>query len=304
MIDDLRAELARTDLSPETEQKLRNLLTVLESDAQAHLESFEMVEPGPHAVVSFGDVDTADLIVFLLHGIETDLAQFPAWADAAQRLCADIIRSCVVRGTPRNVATIAWFAWDSGTHVSALATKHATVGAARLAVSIDRLGPRNPHAHVALVTYSYSSTLLGELFAMNLGENVRTAFSIASAGVTHAAGVALADAVSRGDLVLHATEGANDSIAPLGRLGQHPLDPRDVPGALVYESDGGEAPAVTGGTTVGAAVEGHASQTSVDEHGRHLGYFDENAQSYLILVARLADAAVSVDPSASVDLPA
>lgn len=295
MIDQLRAELARTDLPPLTEQKLRGLLTVLESDPQAHLESLAMVAPEPDAVVSFGDVDTADLVVFVLHGIDTSLLEFAGWADAAQRLCADTIRSCVARGEPRKIATIAWFGWDSGTHVSALATKHATVGAARLAVDIDRVGPRNPHAQVAMVTYSYSSTLLGELFAMNIGEDVRTAFSIASAGVTHAAGVALTDAIARGDLTLYATEGANDSIAPLGRLGQHPLDPRDIPGVIVYECDGGEAPGIDGTTTIGIAVEGHSSQTTVDEHGgRHIGYFGPRTQAYLTLVARLADAAVAV----------
>jgi hypothetical protein len=296
-LDELHAELARPDLPPVTEQKLRNVLTVLETDSQAHLESLAMVDPGPHAVVSFGDIERADLIVFLLHGIDTGLERFPDWADAAQRLCADVIRSCVVRGEPRNVAVIAWFAWDSGTHVSALATKHATVGAARLAVDINRLRSRNPHARVALATYSYSSTLLGELFAMNIGDDVHTAFSLASAGITHAARVALTEAIARGDLMLYATEGANDSIAPLGRLGQHPVDPRDIAGAITYSSDGGEAPSVDGGTTVGVAVEGHASQTSVDEHGRHIGYYDPRAQSYLTLVATLADAAVAVTPA-------
>ncbi|MDQ0613897.1 hypothetical protein QF046_001538 [Microbacterium sp. W4I4] len=295
VIDQLRAELARDDLPPVIERKLRGLMTVLASDPQAQLQALAMVDPGPHAVVSFGDLDTADLVVYVLHGIDTDLLAFAGWADAAQRLCADVIRSCVARGEPRRVATVAWFGWDSGTHVSALATRHATVGAARLAVDIDRLEPRNPHAHVAVVTYSYSSTLLGEVFAMNLGEDVRTAFSIASAGVTHAAGVALADAIARGDLTLYATESANDSIAPLGRLGQHPLDPRDVRGVIVYDCDGGEAPDLDGSTTIGTAVEGHSSQTSIDEHGgRHIGYYDPRAQGYLTLVARLADAAVAV----------
>jgi hypothetical protein len=296
VIDQLRAELARTDLPPVTEQKLRAVLTVLEHDTQAQLQSLAMVTPGPHAVVSFGDLDTADLVVFVLHGIDTDLLTFSGWAGAAQRLCVDVIRSCVARGEPRRVATVAWFGWDSGTHVSALATKHATIGAARLAVDIDRIEPRNAHAEVALVTYSYSSTLLGELFAMNLGEDVHTAFSIASAGVTHAAGVALTDAIARGDLTLYATESANDSIAPLGRLGQHPLDPRDIHGVIGYDCDGGEAPGIDATTTtIGIAVEGHASQTSIDEHGvRHIGYFDQHAQGYLTLVARLAEAAVAV----------
>lgn len=293
MIDRLRSELARDDLPPVTERKLRALLRVLESDPQSRLQSLALVEPGPHAVVSFGDLDTADLIVLVLHGIDTDLLAFAGWADAAQRICADVIRSCVARGEPRSVATVAWFGWDSGTHVSALATRHATVGAARLAVDIDRLEARNPHAHVAVVTYSYSSTLLGELFAMDFGDDVRTAFSIASAGVTHAAGAALADAISAGDLTLYATEAANDSIAPLGRLGQHPLDPRDIPGVIVYACDGGEAPGIEGTTTIGTAVEGHSSQTTLDEHGgRPIGYFDQHAQGYLTLIAHLTDAAI------------
>lgn len=294
MIDQLRAELARTDLGPATQQQLRGVLRVLESDPQAHLESLTMGAPAPRAVVSFGDVTAADLIVVLLHGIDTDLTVFPDWAAAAQRLCADVIRACVARAEPRSVAVIAWFAWDSGTHSSALATRHATLGAAQLAVDIDRLASRNGRAHLAVVTYSYSSTLLGELFALNIGEQVRTAFSIASAGVTQAAQVALTAAIADGDLVLYATESAPDSVAPLGRLGRHPIDPRSIPGVIVYDSDGGDAPAIEGGTADGLAVDGHASLTSEEEHGRHVGYFDPRGQGYLTMIARLADAAVAV----------
>lgn len=293
MTEEFRAALARTDLDDETLQKLKNLQRVLDADPQAKMRSFSMVGGEPHAVVSFGDVDTADLIVYLLHGIETTLLQFPEWADAAQRLCGDVIRSCVSRGMPRNVATIVWFDWDSGTHVSALATKHATVGAARLAVDIDRVAEKNATADIAVVTYSSSSTLLGEMYAMNIADKIDTAFSLASAGMTQVAGNALTGAIASQEVVFYATEGENDSIAPLGRLGQHPVDPRSIPGAIVFGSDGGEAPGVDGTTVIGTAVEGHASQSSVDEHGaRHVGYFDANAQSYLTIVARLADAAV------------
>ncbi|UNK70247.1 alpha/beta hydrolase [Microbacterium sp. H1-D42] len=292
MIDALRAELARSDLPEATRHKLQQVQTVLDGDPQARLQSFSTAGGEPRAVVSFGDVERADLVVYLLHGIDTGLDDFGPWAGAAQRVCADVIRACVLRGEPRDVATIAWFAWDSGTHVSALATRHATVGAAQLAVDIDKLVARNPTAHIALVTYSYSSTLLGELFAMNIAGVVRTAFSFASAGVTHAASSALGQANTRGDLVLYATEGANDSIAPLGRLGQHPIDPRDIPGVIGFDCDGGEAPGPDGSTVVGVPVEGHASQSTVDEHGvRHIGYYDGRAQGYLTMVSLLADAA-------------
>lgn len=290
MLRDLQEALARTDLPPETLAKVRNVQRVLERDPQARLEKFWIAGDRPYAVIAFGDPGTADLVVYLLHGIDTDLAQLPEWADAAQRLCVDVIRSCVARGEPRSVATIAWFGWDSGTHVTALATKHATVGAAHLAVDIDRLADRNPDAHIAVITYSYSTTLLGEMFALNIADEVRTAFSIASAGVTHAASTAIAAAIADGEVVVYATEGAGDATAPLGRLGQHPVDPRTIHGVVTYDCDGGEAPAVDGGTVTGIAVEGHASQTAVENGVRHPGYFDPQAQGYLTVVSLLADA--------------
>lgn len=292
MIDEFRAALADLDLPADTRRKLEQVRAVLDGDPQATLEWFMMVGGEPRAVVTFGDVQKADLVAYLMHGIDTGLRDFAAWAVAAQRVCADVIRSCVARGEPRRIATIVWFAWDSGTHVSALATRHATVGAAQLAVDIDKLVARNPTAHIAVLTYSYSSTLLGELFAMNIGGDVRTAFSFASAGVTHAARVAIGEAITRDDLVLYAAEGANDSIAPLGRLGQHPIDPRDIPGAIGFDCDGGEAPAADGSTVVGVPVEGHASQSWVDENGvRHIGYYDQRAQGYLTMISLLSDAA-------------
>ncbi|MEV7631779.1 alpha/beta hydrolase [Microbacterium sp. NPDC089318] len=292
MIDELDAALSRPDLPAATADKLAHLKKVLAADPQARLASFSLATGEPHAVMTFGDVDTADLVVYLLHGIDTNLSRFPAWADTAQRVCADVIRACVLRGEPRRIATIAWFAWDSGDHISARATRHATIGAARLAVDIEHLVQRNPGAHVAVVTYSYSSTLLGEMFAMNIAEDVRTAFSIASAGMTHPAADAVADAIAAGDVVVYATEGAGDSIAPLGRLGQHPVDPRGIAGVITYECDGGEAPGPDGSTVIGISVDGHASQSSIDERGvKHTGYFDPRAQGYLTLVARLADAA-------------
>ncbi|MGB4135533.1 MAG: alpha/beta hydrolase [Microbacterium sp.] len=275
-------------------QQLRNVQQVLDRDPESHLESFFLLEDRPYATIGFGDVDTADLVVFVMHGIETTLTELPGWADAAQRIAASTIRSCVARGEPRRVATVAWFAWDSGTHVSALATRHATIGAARLAVDLDRIAARNPAARVAIVGYSYSATLLGELVAMNLAGDVHTAFSIAAAGVTHAARTALETSIALGELELHATEAAPDGVAPLGRIAQHPVDPRDIPGVIVYESDGGDVPGLDGAVVRGLAVDGHASMTSSDEHGKeHIGYFDQRAQPFLYLIARLADAATA-----------
>jgi hypothetical protein len=224
--------------------------------------------------------------VVVLHGIDTDLAAFPAWAEIAQDLCADTIRASLLRGGSARIATVAWFGYDSGTHLSALATKHATVGAARLAGDLGRMRHSHPTARIAVIAYSYSSTLFGELVLLDGAGPVSMAFSIASAGMTRMAADAVAEAISRRAFSFYATEASTDATAPLGRLGAHPVDPRDIVGAIVYSSDGGPIPG--SGGKHGEATDGHASRTAIDEHGvRHRGYFDRRAQAYLFAVERL-----------------
>ncbi|MGO4678481.1 alpha/beta hydrolase [Microbacterium sp. 2MCAF23] len=287
MVDPLAAALADPTVSADARQKLQHVQDVLREDPQARLISLFFEGEEPRAAVAFGDVDAAELIVVVLHGIDTDLAVFARWADIARRLCADTIRASTLRGGTARIATVAWFGYDSGTHLSALATKHATVGAARLAGDLVRMRHGHPQAHIALLAYSYSSTLFGELVLLDGAGPVSMAFSIASAGMTHMAADAVAEAISKRSFSFYATEASSDATAPLGRLGAHPVDPRDIEGAIVYSSDGGPIPG--SGGEQGEPTDGHASQTEVDEHGeRHRGYFDPRAQAYLFAVQRLA----------------
>ena len=287
MVDPLAEALADPSLSADARQKLQHVRDVLHADPQARLISLFFEGEEPRAAVAFGDLGAADLIAVVLHGIDTDLAAFPARAEMTQALCADTIRASLLRGGPERIATIAWFGYDSGTHLSALATKHATVGAARLAGDLVRLHHEHPAARIAVLAYSYSSTLFGELVLLDGAGPVSMAFSIASAGMTRMAADAVADAVAARSFSFYATEASSDVTAPLGRLGAHPVDPRDIEGAIVYSSDGGPIPGTGGG--IGEATEGHASHTEVDEHGvRHRGYFDRRAQAYLFAVERLA----------------
>ena len=287
MVDPLAEALADPTLSTDARQKLQNVQDVLHADSQARLISLFFEGEEPRAAVAFGDFDAAELIVVVLHGIDTDLAAFRGWAGIAQRLCADTIRASALRGGSVRIATVAWFGYDSGTHLSALATKHATVGAARLAGDLVRMRHRHPRARIAVLAYSYSSTLFGELVLMDGAGPVSMAFSIASAGMTHMAADAVAEAISKREFSFYATEASSDATAPLGRLGAHPVDPRDIEGAIVYGSDGGPIPG--SGGQQGEATDGHASQTEVDERGgRHPGYFDPRAQAYLFALQRLA----------------
>jgi len=287
VVDPLAEALADPGVSADARQKLQNVQDVLHADAQARLISLFFEGEEPRAAVAFGDLDTAELIVVVLHGIDTDLAAFPGWAGVAQRLCADTIRASALRGGSLHIATVVWFGYDSGTHLSALATKHATVGAARLAGDLVRIHHRSADARIAVLAYSYSSTLFGELVLMDGAGPVSMAFSIASAGMTHMAADAVAEAISKRAFAFYATEASSDTTAPLGRLGAHPIDPRDIVGAIGYSSDGGPIPG--SGGEHGEATDGHASQTEVDERGeRHRGYFDPRAQAYLFAVQRLA----------------
>ncbi|MBS1697551.1 MAG: hypothetical protein JST25_04015 [Actinobacteria bacterium] len=287
MVDPLAEALADPSVSADARQKLQHVQDVLQADPQAQLISLFFEGEEPHAAVAFGDFDAADLIAVVLHGIDTDLSAFPAWAQIAQQLCIDTIRASTLRGGSARIATVVWFGFDSGTHLSALATKHATVGAARLAGDLVRMRHRHPSARIAVLAYSYSSTLFGELVLMDGAGPVSLAFSIASAGMTRMAADAVEEAIAARAFAFYATEASSDATAPLGRLGAHPVDPRDIDGAIVYSSDGGPIPG--SGGQEGEATDGHASQTQVDEHGvRHRGYFDRRAQAYLFAVQRLA----------------
>ncbi|WP_424936209.1 MULTISPECIES: alpha/beta hydrolase [Bacteria] len=289
-MDPLAEALAREELTDEAREKLRGLERTLADDPQARLLSLFFHGAGPRAVVSFGDVDHADLVAVVMHGINTDLSLFPRWAGIARRLCADVIRAVAGRGGRATIATVAWFGYDSGGDQSARATVHATIGAARLSLDLDAIARRAPSARIAVLAYSYSSTLFGELVALGGAGSVSAAFSIGAAGMTRIAAGAVEDLIAQGRLSFAATESAADGIAPLGRLGQHPVDPRDIDGAIVYGSDGGPVDGLDG--VRGLATDGHTSQTYVDEHGvTRRGYFDPEAQAYLFVVARLADLA-------------
>ncbi|GAA4479180.1 alpha/beta hydrolase [Microbacterium panaciterrae] len=287
MVDPLAEALADPGLPAETRQKLQNVQDVLRADPQAHLLSLFFEGDEPRASVAFGDVDAAETIVVVLHGIDTDLADFPSWAALTRRLCADTIRASALRGGAGRVAAVAWFCYDSGTQLTALSTKHATVGAARLAGDLVRMRHHHPQTRIAVIGYSYSSTLFGELVLMDGAGPVSEAFSIASAGMTRMAADAVAEALADRSFSFYATESSTDVMAPMGRFAAHPVDPRDIAGAIVYDSDGGAVPGLPG--VHGEATEGHASRTELDEQGvRHRGYYDPEAQAYLFLVDRLA----------------
>nr|WP_232528452.1 alpha/beta hydrolase [Microbacterium sp. MAH-37] len=268
-------------LSTAAHEQLGHVAAELRRAARAHLLSLFLDGGVPRAAVSFGDPDAARLIVVLAHGIVTDLDSLPQWSRTARRIRSQVAEGA---GVPRDaVAAIAWFGYDSGTHLTALGTAHATVGAARLAGLLAGIRHRAPRAHVAVVAYSYSSTMAGELVEAGGGRLLDALFSIASAGVTTEAADAIeADLYAR-VFRFFATESADDGVAPLGRMSQHPVDPRGIPGAVVYGSDGGP---VAG--TNGIATVGHASHTPPGTP-EEPGYFDPRTESFLYLVQMLAE---------------
>lgn len=282
----LRQLAEQPRMSDAARAQLREVERVLRADPASRLRGAIVLNGAPYASVSFGDADAADLVVFLVHGVDTDLTRFGAWAQTAQRLCADVIRARVLRGGSARVATIAWFGYDSGSHATAQATAHATLGAARLAVDLDALTARNPGAEIAVVAFSYGVTLFGELALLGGAGAVDAAFAVGGAGMTRFGASGVEELIASGSLAFAATEAHADVIARLGRLGAHPVDARDLDGALVYSADGGRT---HGGDAIGEATQGHGAHTVTDEFGvTRRGYFAPDAQAYLSLVAQLA----------------
>lgn len=268
--------VARRELTPEAHRQLGHVAAELRRAAHSRLLSVFLDDGTPRAVLSFGDPDTARLVVVLTHGIVTNLESMPEWARTARRIRTGLAADPQILRD--DVAVLTWFGYDSGTHLSALGTRHATVGAARLAAQLAGIRHRNPGARIALVAYSYSSTMAGELVEGGGGRLIDDLFSIASAGVTAEAADAIEADVYAKVFRFFATESAEDGVAALGRMSQHPVDPREIPGAVVYESDGGDT---------GIAVVGHASHTPADKPDEP-GYFDPRTQAFAFLVRTLA----------------
>jgi hypothetical protein len=161
--------------------------------------------------------------------------------------------------------------WDSGSMFNVLNIGRPDNGAVRLARLLQGFRAQSPGVQLDLGLHSLGTTAGTQMIAEHPGL-VSNAWLYGSAGISERTARELARQMSAGQLAMHATIASGthplggDWIAPLGRLGEHPVDPARIPGTQTFSSDGGvvgdsesDEPAIV---TRGAATGGHNVQRS------------------------------------------
>ncbi|MFE7844390.1 alpha/beta fold hydrolase [Microbacterium sp. NPDC057407] len=306
--------LANDDLTDDARTKLEELERVVKRDRDAALLSvFLDTDGAPRASVAWGDVDAADQITTLSHGIDTDLGALGDWTGSAKRVRNELGKQLVVDGAVASTAVVLFMEWDSGRPTTVHGIDRPDAGASRFARLLEGFKQANPDAQRNAVVHSLGTTMAAQAIADH-PTLVDNAWFLGSAGVSRDAADALAAQIGGGEIAVHAAHASTDWIAPLGRstnLGStHAIDPQTIRGVHPVGADGGFVADFGAHGAVGEAVGGHNAQRSsnpifwrVDDvvatprgttpvfDTESTGYLDKSAESFMHLVVGLADAA-------------
>lgn len=267
--ESLRQMLAADDLRDDYRSHLERLEEELDKPGDAKLLSLfeETVDGSPRASIGFGDIDEADQITTLTHGITEDLASLPDWAHSARTMQAE-----VAARTSATTATVLFMEWDSGDIPEVEHIERPDNGAVRLSHLLHGFRAQNPGAQLNLGLHSLGTTMGAQMMADN-PKLVSNAWFYGSAGINGQTAHQLERQMDAGELVIHATyaqpeaTSPDDWVAPIGRMGEHPVDPADIDGVRNFSSEGGivhDKPAGDGAaiTERGLATDGHNAQRS------------------------------------------
>lgn len=309
--------LAQGDMDEETRTRLEDLHAVLErrgrDGSSPTLLSFFLDSDGsPRANLAFGDIETADQVTTLTHGIRTDLGSVVEWSHAGANLQSALTTELKRTGSDATTAVVLVMDWDSGGVPQVLNIDRPDAGAARLSETLRGIRAVNPSAQIDAGAHSLGTTMTGQAIADNPGL-VSHVWFFGSAGVTEQTGDALADQIGSGQTSVNATHADADSIAEWGRKGwlgsAHPEDPREVPGVSSFSSNGGVVPGF--GSAQGEFGEGTDSHDTANsekdvlvgwtvgpggapipryESVEQTGYLDPSAQSFKQFVVGLREA--------------
>ncbi|WP_278101665.1 alpha/beta hydrolase [Microbacterium proteolyticum] len=307
----------RDDLDDETRSRLVALKSVLDRRGRdgsrpALLSLFLDTDGSPRANIAFGDVESADQVTTLTHGIRTSLQSVVEWSNAGANLQSALTTELKRTGSDRTAAVVLVMDWDSGGIPEVLGIDRPDAGAARLSETLKGIRGVNPSTQIDAGAHSLGTTMTSQAIADNPGL-VSHVWFFGSAGVTEQAGDSLADQIRSGQLSVNATHADADPIAAWGRkdwLGStHAEDPRDVPGVSSFSSDGGVVPGF--GSVQGEFGEGTDSHDTANsmkdvlvgwtvgpggapipryESVEQTGYLDPSAESFKHFVVGLREA--------------
>ncbi|WP_312676580.1 alpha/beta hydrolase [Microbacterium sp.] len=198
----------------------------------------------------------------LVGGMFSSLDDLAAWGESARNLN----RFADAYGGPgtRSV-TIAWYGYDSPNLLTEHTMGSATEGAARLTSTLRGVEQElGSGVTSSVIGHSYGSTTAFLAVGGADGQTgVDRLIAVGSAGVPdgyHAAWTG-DDPMDYSGVEVYASRAPWDFVARYGEVSSfgHGTDPADIPGATQFESDGGTAPTLSGGSETVLGTPGHAA---------------------------------------------
>lgn len=234
----------------------------------------------PRASVAYGDVDTADQVTTLTHGIRTDLANVDDWARSAHQLAVDTDAELAGKA---HTAVVVYMEWDSGGATNVFRMDRPAAGAERLTTHLEGISYRNPSAQQTIVAHSLGSTMASQAIANHPGL-VSHLYTVGSAGIAHRDWASLGQQMADGTLRVSVAEAPGDPWARIGKgfWSSHPTEPQALPGAEIIRTEAGFVPGF------GEGLGEHGFRTpSHDAHGvqlvpatTHTGPYQDHSPRY------------------------
>lgn len=322
--ESLRQMRERDDLSAAHREQLGELSELLNSnETRPQLLSLfqDSDDASPRASVGWGELDDADEIMTLSHGINEDLGSLGPWAESAARMHEAVSGALHDRDSAATTGVVLFMEWDSGDALNVQEIARPSNGAERLTHLLRGFEANAPGVQLDVGLHSLGTTMGTQMIADN-PRLVSNAWLYGSAGINGQTAYELEKQIDggRGPLTVHATYAqgsgfpADDFVAPLGRMGEHPVDPDDIPEVKSFSSAAGPVWGVdeNGERTLvghGERTEGHNSQRSDEWYYRYegtrtdhithepsivwddeaVGYLDPASRSFRQTVQELAD---------------
>ena len=198
----------------------------------------------------------------LVGGMNSGLGDLSGWGKSAR----DLNTFSEAYGDGTKSATVAWFGYDSPDELQEPFMDKATEGAAALTETLRGLDNEvSSSVTTSVIAHSYGSTTA--FLAVggaddNLGVDNLIAFGSAGVPDSYHETWTGNDPMDYSGTDIFTTRAPGDIIAPFGIQSSfgHGIDPATIPGAITFESDGGEVPSIDGGTEYAVGTPGHGAR--------------------------------------------
>lgn len=272
-------DLIATHPNSETVQQLRSLRhQVNQHDGDVQLLTLFLDGDKPRASLAFGNVDEAEQIYVMTHGIKNDLSNIRPWIQTAHEMYDGLLE----QNAP-STATVVWFGYDSGNETTVQNNVNARTGAARFDADLSGIRHTNSdtsgsNPHIVAGLHSYGTTMGGEAFIRNPAI-FNAVFMNGSPGISDAAANTYSQAGLSGETAVHAALAEDDKTAGFwgGKVWNfdHRNNPVGLEGITVIDVDGADG---------SHRITGHQAHQSEGEPG----YFSPGTASYNAMMEYLS----------------